>query len=82
MQFKRSRMAEHLQNQCEYRNVKCNYCGKDVTFASIKVSSVKIIFKNNSSSSLFLRAQNIISKYRRFKTGLNDTDSWFILASS
>ena len=44
MKFKRSRMAEHLQNQCEYRNVKCNYCAKDVTFASIKVSSVKIIF--------------------------------------
>ena len=37
MNFKRSHLAEHLQNQCEYRNVKCNYCGKDVTFASIKV---------------------------------------------
>ena len=31
-------------------NVKCNYCGKNVPFASIKVSSAKILFKNNPNA--------------------------------
>ena len=48
MSFKRSRLAEHLKNQCEYRNVKCDYCGKDVTFASMKASEENIYYLKNN----------------------------------
>ena len=37
VKFQRSRLGEHLKNDCEYRNVKCEYCQKDIAFASIKV---------------------------------------------
>ncbi|CAB4027230.1 TNF receptor-associated factor 2-like, partial [Paramuricea clavata] len=37
MNFQRSHLAEHLKSECEYRNVKCDYCGKDATFASMKI---------------------------------------------
>ncbi|CAB4033740.1 TNF receptor-associated factor 3-like, partial [Paramuricea clavata] len=36
MKFQRSLMGEHLKSECEYRNVKCDFCGKDVTFSSMK----------------------------------------------
>ncbi|CAB4034440.1 TNF receptor-associated factor 2-like, partial [Paramuricea clavata] len=36
MKFQRSHQGEHLRSECEYRNVKCDFCGKDVTFASMK----------------------------------------------
>ncbi|XP_028417569.1 TNF receptor-associated factor 3-like isoform X2 [Dendronephthya gigantea] len=35
-QFKRVHLGEHLKSECEYRNVKCKYCQKDVEFASIQ----------------------------------------------
>ena len=41
IEFTRSRLGEHLKSECEYRNVKCDYCGSDVTFASIKVSKLR-----------------------------------------
>ncbi|CAB4016726.1 TNF receptor-associated factor 3-like, partial [Paramuricea clavata] len=34
--FLRSHLGEHLQSECKYRNVKCQYCRKDVPFASIQ----------------------------------------------
>ncbi|CAB4036287.1 TNF receptor-associated factor 3-like, partial [Paramuricea clavata] len=36
MKLQRSDMDEHLKSECEYRDVKCDYCGQDVTFASMK----------------------------------------------
>ncbi|XP_046854770.1 serine/threonine-protein kinase/endoribonuclease IRE2-like [Xenia sp. Carnegie-2017] len=36
IQLPRSLLGEHLKNECEYRNVKCEYCGKDVPYASLK----------------------------------------------
>ncbi|XP_046856596.1 TNF receptor-associated factor 5-like [Xenia sp. Carnegie-2017] len=36
IQLPRSLLAKHLKNECEYRNVKCEYCGKDVPYASLK----------------------------------------------
>ncbi|XP_046855200.1 TNF receptor-associated factor 5-like [Xenia sp. Carnegie-2017] len=36
IQLPRSLLSEHLKNKCEYRNVKCEYCGKDVPYASLK----------------------------------------------
>ncbi|XP_046856582.1 TNF receptor-associated factor 6-like [Xenia sp. Carnegie-2017] len=35
IQLPRSLLDEHLKNECEYRNVKCEYCGKDVPYASL-----------------------------------------------
>lgn len=32
------KMAKHSKNERDNPNVKCNYCGKDVPFASIKVT--------------------------------------------
>jgi hypothetical protein len=46
MKFQRSHQGEHLKSECEYRNVKCDFCGKDVTFASMKVSKNKVTFAN------------------------------------
>ncbi|CAB4036005.1 TNF receptor-associated factor 6, partial [Paramuricea clavata] len=34
--FLRSHLGEHLKSECKYRNVKCQYCRKDVPFASIQ----------------------------------------------
>ncbi|CAB4016256.1 TNF receptor-associated factor 3-like [Paramuricea clavata] len=42
MTFQRSHQGEHLKSECEYRNVKCDFCGKDVTFASMKEHIGKI----------------------------------------
>ncbi|XP_046855637.1 TNF receptor-associated factor 3-like [Xenia sp. Carnegie-2017] len=36
VQLPRSLLDEHLKNDCEYRNVKCEYCGKDVPYGSLK----------------------------------------------
>jgi hypothetical protein len=36
--FQRSHQGEYLKIEFEYRNVKCDFCGKDVTVASMKVS--------------------------------------------
>ncbi|XP_046862854.1 TNF receptor-associated factor 2-like [Xenia sp. Carnegie-2017] len=36
IQLPLSLLDEHLNNDCEYRNVKCEYCGKDVPYASLK----------------------------------------------
>ncbi|XP_046855636.1 TNF receptor-associated factor 3-like [Xenia sp. Carnegie-2017] len=36
IQLPPSLLCEHLRNDCEYRNVKCEYCGKDVPNASLK----------------------------------------------
>ncbi|XP_046855631.1 TNF receptor-associated factor 3-like [Xenia sp. Carnegie-2017] len=36
IQLPRSLLGEHLKNDCEYRNVKCEYCGKDVPYALLK----------------------------------------------
>ncbi|CAB4013191.1 TNF receptor-associated factor 3-like [Paramuricea clavata] len=36
MKFQRFHQGEHLKSECEYRNVKCDFCGKDVAFASMK----------------------------------------------
>ncbi|XP_046855664.1 TNF receptor-associated factor 3-like [Xenia sp. Carnegie-2017] len=36
IQLPRSLLDEHLKNDCEYRSVKCEYCGKDVPYASLK----------------------------------------------
>ncbi|XP_046855647.1 TNF receptor-associated factor 6-like [Xenia sp. Carnegie-2017] len=36
IQLHRSLLDEHLKNDCEYRNVKCEYCGKDVPYDSLK----------------------------------------------
>ncbi|XP_046855203.1 TNF receptor-associated factor 2-like [Xenia sp. Carnegie-2017] len=36
IQLPRSLLNEHLKNECEYRNVKCEYCGKDVPYALLK----------------------------------------------
>ncbi|CAB4043354.1 TNF receptor-associated factor 3-like, partial [Paramuricea clavata] len=36
MKFQRSHQGEHLKIECEYRNVKCDFCGQDVTFALMK----------------------------------------------
>ncbi|CAB4034053.1 TNF receptor-associated factor 3-like [Paramuricea clavata] len=36
MTFQRFHQGEHLKSECEYRNVKCDFCGKDVAFASMK----------------------------------------------
>ncbi|XP_046855710.1 TNF receptor-associated factor 5-like [Xenia sp. Carnegie-2017] len=36
IQLPRSLLGEHLKNDFEYRNVKCEYCGKDVPYASLK----------------------------------------------
>ncbi|XP_028415922.1 TNF receptor-associated factor 3-like [Dendronephthya gigantea] len=36
MKFQRSHLGEHLKNECEYRSVKCKYCHKDISFASLK----------------------------------------------
>ncbi|XP_046839927.1 TNF receptor-associated factor 3-like [Xenia sp. Carnegie-2017] len=36
IQLPRSLLGEHLKNECEYRNVKCEYCGKDVPYALLK----------------------------------------------
>ncbi|XP_046855628.1 TNF receptor-associated factor 3-like isoform X1 [Xenia sp. Carnegie-2017] len=36
IQLPRYLLDEHLKNDCEYRNVKCEYCGKDVPYASLK----------------------------------------------
>ena len=47
MTFQRSHLGEHLKSECEYRNVKCEFCGKDVTFASMKVSKNKVTFENS-----------------------------------
>ncbi|XP_046855644.1 TNF receptor-associated factor 3-like isoform X4 [Xenia sp. Carnegie-2017] len=33
---------EKLENDCEYRNVKCEYCGKDVPHASLKDHMKKV----------------------------------------
>ena len=37
MEFQRSHVGEHLKSECEYRKVKCDYCQKEVPFASMKV---------------------------------------------
>ena len=37
MKLQRSYMGEHLKSECEYRNVKCDFCRKDVAFASMEV---------------------------------------------
>ncbi|XP_046855642.1 TNF receptor-associated factor 6-B-like isoform X3 [Xenia sp. Carnegie-2017] len=42
IQLPRSLLGEHLQNDCEYRNVKCEYCGKDVPHASLKDHMKKV----------------------------------------
>ncbi|XP_046855196.1 TNF receptor-associated factor 3-like [Xenia sp. Carnegie-2017] len=34
IQLPRSLLDEHLKNDCEYRNVKCEYCVEDVPYAS------------------------------------------------
>ena len=47
MKFQRSNLGEHLKIECEYRNVKCDFCGQDVTFASMKVSKNKVTFENS-----------------------------------
>ncbi|XP_028407388.1 TNF receptor-associated factor 3-like isoform X2 [Dendronephthya gigantea] len=36
IKFQRSYLGEHLKKECEYRNVKCEYCHKDIAFASLK----------------------------------------------
>ncbi|XP_028407742.1 TNF receptor-associated factor 6-like [Dendronephthya gigantea] len=36
MKFKRSHLGEHLKSECDYRSVKCKYCHKDISFASLK----------------------------------------------
>ncbi|XP_046855708.1 TNF receptor-associated factor 5-like isoform X2 [Xenia sp. Carnegie-2017] len=36
IQLPRSLFGEHLKNECEYRNVKCEYCGKDVPYSALK----------------------------------------------
>ncbi|CAB4023239.1 TNF receptor-associated factor 3-like [Paramuricea clavata] len=36
MKLQRSDLGEHLKSECEYRHLKCEYCGQDVAFASIK----------------------------------------------
>jgi hypothetical protein len=46
MKLQRSDLGEHLKSECEYRNLKCEYCGQDVTFASIKVSKIKYLIEN------------------------------------
>ena len=45
MKLQRSHLGEHLKSECEYRNVKCDYCGQDVAFASIKVR-IKYLIEN------------------------------------
>ncbi|XP_046860615.1 TNF receptor-associated factor 6-B-like [Xenia sp. Carnegie-2017] len=40
IQLPRSLLSEHLKNEWEYRNVKCEYCGKDVPYASLKVCGI------------------------------------------
>ena len=45
MKFQRSHVGEHLKSECEYRNVKCDYCQKEVPFASMKVR-IKCFMKN------------------------------------
>jgi hypothetical protein len=47
MKFQRSHQGEHLKSECEYRNVKCDFCGKDVTFASMKVRENEVTFENS-----------------------------------
>ncbi|XP_046860806.1 TNF receptor-associated factor 6-B-like [Xenia sp. Carnegie-2017] len=42
IQLPRSLLGEHLKNECDYRNVKCEHCGKDVSHALLKLCS-KII---------------------------------------
>ena len=36
MKFKSSQLGEHYNSECEYRNVKCDHCGKDVVHALLK----------------------------------------------
>lgn len=38
-QLQRSHLGEHLQNECEYRNIKCEFCETELSFASLKVST-------------------------------------------
>ena len=42
MKFRRCDLGEHLKNECEYRNVKCDYCKNDVASALIKVRINKL----------------------------------------
>ncbi len=46
MEFQRSHVGEHLKSECEYRKVKCDYCQKEVPFASMKVR-IKCFMKNS-----------------------------------
>lgn len=37
--FRRSNLGKHLESECEYRNVKCESCGKlDIPFVKLNVS--------------------------------------------
>ncbi|XP_028411639.1 TNF receptor-associated factor 3-like [Dendronephthya gigantea] len=37
MKLKRGNLPKHEKDKCKYRNVKCEYCQQDVSFASLKV---------------------------------------------
>ena len=52
MKLRRCDLGEHLKNECEHRNVKCDYCKNDVAFASIKVKTDKLRIYNITATTI------------------------------
>ena len=60
----RAKLAEHLEQACQYRMGTCEYCQAPVVFADIKVSQRREILKKQKTNRNNIRANTLLQLAR------------------